>query len=476
MQAITALAHLHATILFFFDPSEQCGYSLQQQVALFHSIKPLFANKPLIAVANKTDLKTIDDLDSADRTLVDSMLGDRPNAQLLSMSNHSTEGVNKVLQAACDLLLAHRVAKKLASKRANELVNRIQVTQPVKRDDKDRSINIPASVLKRRQEAAEASMDAEDDSADKLFNKDFRRVVRKEVIDPLTGEKRKLERDLEAEHGGAGIYEFDLKKHYTLANSEWKYDVIPEIMDGKNIADFIDADIEAQLAQLEAEEEELMASYQVKRESAMDEEDDDSELDEDEYETLKEKKSLVMAEKLLRRTNNKPVLPRSARARSTTLGAVADTLGELGRDSSRMRERSQSRVRSRTPLPTLRDTDPESQPTQREGRGRKRSRSDMDTENQPDADDAEMDPKKRALSKIRARSLSRDRSAAHRIAAPSPFRDASQKRQASKLKHVQAERKMNRNAKKGEADRHHYDEKPKHLFSGKRGMGKTDRR
>lgn len=28
-----------------------------------------------------------------------------------------------------------------------------------------------------------------------------------------------------------------------LENEEWKYDMIPEIMDGKNIADFVDKDI-----------------------------------------------------------------------------------------------------------------------------------------------------------------------------------------------------------------------------------------
>ncbi len=28
-----------------------------------------------------------------------------------------------------------------------------------------------------------------------------------------------------------------------LSNPEWNYDSIPEIIDGKNIADFIDADI-----------------------------------------------------------------------------------------------------------------------------------------------------------------------------------------------------------------------------------------
>ena len=39
-----------------------------------------------------------------------------------------------------------------------------------------------------------------------------------------------------------------------------------------------------------------------------------------------------------------------------------------------------------------------------------------------------------------------------------------------------AQRKPNRNAKKGEGDRHIFDMKPKHLFAGKRGTGKTDHR
>jgi nucleolar GTP-binding protein len=32
MQAITALAHLNAAILFVMDISETCGYSIEQQV------------------------------------------------------------------------------------------------------------------------------------------------------------------------------------------------------------------------------------------------------------------------------------------------------------------------------------------------------------------------------------------------------------------------------------------------------------
>lgn len=45
MQAITALAHLRAAVLYVMDVSEQCGHSLEEQVELFVNIKPLFANK-----------------------------------------------------------------------------------------------------------------------------------------------------------------------------------------------------------------------------------------------------------------------------------------------------------------------------------------------------------------------------------------------------------------------------------------------
>ena len=44
-----------------------------------------------------------------------------------------------------------------------------------------------------------------------------------------------------------------------MANPEWKMDRMPEIMDGKNIADFIDPDIAEKLEALEREEEKLQA-------------------------------------------------------------------------------------------------------------------------------------------------------------------------------------------------------------------------
>ena len=54
------------------------------------------------------------------------------------------------------------------------------------------------------------------------------------------------------------VYFFFLED-YILANPEWKMDRMPEIMDGKNIADFIDPDIAEKLEALEREEEKLQA-------------------------------------------------------------------------------------------------------------------------------------------------------------------------------------------------------------------------
>merc|ERR1719409_2691972 len=73
MQSITALAHLRAVVLYIVDISEQCGFTIAQQAALFHSIKPLFANKPLMVVCNKTDVQAMDSLPAESRKLLDEM-------------------------------------------------------------------------------------------------------------------------------------------------------------------------------------------------------------------------------------------------------------------------------------------------------------------------------------------------------------------------------------------------------------------
>lgn len=55
------------------------------------------------------------------------------------------------------------------------------------------------------------------------------------------------------------------------------------------------------------------------------------------------------------------------------------------------------------------------------------------------------------------------------------IRDASQRNKAVKISD-KAMRKRGKQARRGEGDRHIPDLKPKHLLTGKRGKGKTDRR
>lgn len=68
----------------------------------------------------------------------------------------------------------------------------------------------------------------------------------------------------------AGVYSANLHKHYLLLDPDWKEDIVPEIMDRHNIADFVDADILQRLDELEREEDERAAAA----EGMMDEDED----------------------------------------------------------------------------------------------------------------------------------------------------------------------------------------------------------
>lgn len=188
MLSITALAYLRAAVLFVVDLSGSCGYSIAQQAALFNSIRPLFANKPLIIACNKSDLQPIEELPESDRRLLEEMKkeaakagaglvdGPPPDEEncLLTMSTMTEEGIINVKNTACEKLLQMRVEVKMKSKKINDCLNRIHVAVPKQRDQKERPPVIPQAVLDAR--AAEAK----------------------------AAEKRKTEKDLENEHGGAG--------------------------------------------------------------------------------------------------------------------------------------------------------------------------------------------------------------------------------------------------------------------------------
>lgn len=76
------------------------------------------------------------------------------------------------------------------------------------------------------------------------------------------GRRKKTARELMWENGGPGVWAPDYREQYDLLDPEWRFDAIPQILDGKNIADYFDPDIEEKLRMLEEEEDRLQQREQ----------------------------------------------------------------------------------------------------------------------------------------------------------------------------------------------------------------------
>jgi nucleolar GTP-binding protein len=64
------------------------------------------------------------------------------------MSNQSGDGIADVKAKACEILLDHRLTQKAKDpKKQEQILNRLYVAQPKKRDNKERSANIPQTVV-----------------------------------------------------------------------------------------------------------------------------------------------------------------------------------------------------------------------------------------------------------------------------------------------------------------------------------------
>uniref|UniRef100_A0A4W3GMN0 Nucleolar GTP-binding protein 1 n=1 Tax=Callorhinchus milii TaxID=7868 RepID=A0A4W3GMN0_CALMI len=367
MQAITALAHLRAAVLYMMDVSEQCGHTVEEQLELFNNIRPLFANKPLIIVANKCDVKKIDELSEEHQ--------------------------------ACDTLLIHRVDSKMKGKKVHDVLNRLHLAIPSKRDDRERTPYIPEGASTRRKMETDAP-------------------------------KRKTERDLELELGDD--YVLDLQKYWDLMNEFEKQDRIPEIWEGHNVADYIDPLIMKKLQELEKEEglKEAAGEY-----------DSDSESDDDEMKDIRKLASKIREKKKMRillsrekQTKKGPKMPRTAK--KVERKTLEKEMSSLGLDMESKDETHYAQLARRSRSITRKRKRDESQPPTSVTRSRSNSRTPRD------------------LSGVRDEKM------------------------LKKVKRMMknSQQGMNRLGKKGEADRHVFDLKPKHLFAGKSKMGKKDRR
>ena len=416
MQSITAIAHLRSAILYFMDLSEQCGYSVNAQIQLFHSIKPLFANKLVFVVINKIDIMKPGDLDTETKTKLDFMLKSG-EVELLQLSCTTTEGVTEVKNAACERLIADRVAQKLKAGtnssgsvggRLGDVLTRIHVAQPL--GGILREPYIPDAVKNLRK-----------------FSKG----------DP---DRRHLARDIEEENGGAGVYNINLKDQYKLSDDDWKYDRIPEVFEGKNVADFIDPDIETKLAALEEEEDQLEATGYYDSDGSVE---DADEADIRMKATLiREKRDEIRNEARMRKSlKNRALIPRRSQP-ARKLSVMESSLDKLGLDTTsisaraRSQSRGRSKLRSRTAAGTTDDDGDEA----------------MDVDNTP-----------RAMSNVDAlRAKSRARSQSNRR--DDGVTDVVARSKAERLSKL-GQKKMNRMARQGEADRHTTAALPKHLVS-----------
>ena len=64
-EAIAALKYLAHVIIFMIDPSETCGWTLEQQLNLLKEVRRMFPLNPLLVVLNKVDITPPEQLGKA---------------------------------------------------------------------------------------------------------------------------------------------------------------------------------------------------------------------------------------------------------------------------------------------------------------------------------------------------------------------------------------------------------------------------
>lgn len=269
MQSIMALAHLQATVMFFVDVSEQCGYTVDVQLALFDSLRPLFTGKPLFLVMTKVDVVVPEQLPAEQwaklrRCWENTAPGETP-VEHACISNLTSSGVGELKVRACNALLTQRVDRKLRSKRVQGVVNRLHVAQPP--SGTRGPPLIPKSVRAEQAAGRRPRVQLRHASRSRRVQ-GVRQSLSPPAMDVEVEDLPLLVRDEEAAGGGPGRFVFDWRRHHLLEREEWRQDRVPEIYDGHNVADWVDPEIEARLDALDQEEEELVAVWQAAEDAA----------------------------------------------------------------------------------------------------------------------------------------------------------------------------------------------------------------
>lgn len=273
--------------------------------------------------------------------------------------------------------------------------------------------------------------------------------------------------------------------------------MIPEIQDGKNVADFIDPDIVAKLDELEAEEERLEAAGFYDSES---EADSDEEAIRTAASTIRDKKAMIRlknAEK--NKMQNRPIIPRKDQTR--TLSDMTQKLKEAGYDASTVEDRALMLAKARGLLDRKRRADSDDDEmdegalllldcvcyAMRGSRARATSLVDDATDCAlatdaadfgSDAEEMDVDEGAQASKKRRTGTTSivpRGKRVPTSNRATAGLAGPEQDSKAKRLRELY-QRGPNMLAQASESDRRTPASLPRHLFSGKRKGGKTQRR
>lgn len=399
MQSIYAIAHIRSCIMYFMDLSEQCGFSVEDQVKLFHSIKPLFANKTVFVVVNKIDVVRPDDLPADKKALLESMTQvPGVHVEFSQLSCVTEEGIMEVRNKACEVLLNTRLEQKTkATARMNNILNKIHVARPAVITDDSRTPFIPDAVAA---------------------------LKKYDVNDP---ERRKLAKDIEAENGGAGVFQPNYKDAYLLDDDAWKNDIMPEILDGKNVYDFLDPEIGKRLQELEEEEERLeKEGFYESEEELLDSEEEEIR---DKAQWIRDRHAMIKNKKMA----NRAVVPRKLVRRSVQQMEAA--MSDIGVDTSAQTRKAESGSKP----------------------AKKRAAAVLLAEQDADEQDAARMPSRQQRQRLASGMSATTRSKAERKAKL----DA---RERSKTDRIY------------ETEKTKFAALPKHLYTGKRGIGKTQRR
>lgn len=231
-----------------------------------------------------------------------------------------------------------------------------------------------------------------------------------------------------------------------LEKTEWKYDIRPEFMDGKNIADYVDADILAKLDQLEHEEEEM--DQIVANTQGMEELED--EMDNEYDLALKEVKGKRSILKLAHKMNrHKTAYPRN----NMNIDEVVEGMKDAEIDTDRIETR-------------VREVQEKGQEKARKNR-LEREMHKMDLESGEEEDEEELDNEGKMKKKVRSISRSRSRGYVREVSVHDQKLETIRK----KSQGLQFKKIVNVN----ESDRLIQSKMPKHLYTGKATF-KRDRR